>query len=89
MCSTAVGARGTAAIVETDQVVDVSLSVCVTGRYAEIDVANRFAVADHEISSTGIVSEREHCDTKRHAEYREFVCWFYFHRVFLERVFRS
>jgi len=55
ICSTAVGARGAAAIVETDQVVDISLSVCVTGRYAVIDVANRLAVADRK--STGIVSE--------------------------------
>ncbi len=63
-------ASGTAAIVETDQVVGISLSVYVTGRYAEIDVANRLAVADRK--STGIVSGREHCGTDSRAEYCKF-----------------
>ena len=70
-------ASGTAAIVETDQVVGISLSVYVTGRYAEIDVAKRLAVADRKSSSAGIVSEREHCGTHSRAEYCEFVCWNY------------
>src|SRR5207302_2674690 len=79
MCSTAVGARGAAAIVETDQVVDISLSVCVTGRYAVIDVANRLAVADRK--STGIVSEPQHCGTDSRAEYCKF--YWIFHKVFI------
>ncbi len=76
MCTTAVGARGAAAIVEIDQVVDISLSVYVTGRYAEIDVANRLAVADRK--STGIVSGREHCGTDSRAQYCKF--YWIFHR---------
>src|SRR5438128_1338293 len=78
MCTTAVGARGAAAIVEIDQVVDVLLSVYVTGRYAEIDVANRLAVADRK--STGIVSGRQHCGTDSRAEYCKF--YWIFHRFF-------
>ena len=78
MCTTAVGARGAAAIVEIDQVVDVLLSVYVTGRYAEIDVANRIGVADRKSGSTGIVSEREHCGTDSRAQYCKF--YWIFHR---------
>ena len=78
MCTTAVGARGAAAIVESDQVVDISLSVCVTGRYAVKDVANRLAVANCKSSSAGIVSGREHCGTDSRAEYCKF--YWIFHR---------
>src|SRR5438105_15662920 len=84
-CSAAVGARGAAAIVETDQVVDISLSVCVTGRYAEIDVANRLAVADRK--STGIVSEPHHCGTHSRAEYCKF--YWIFHRFLVGAISES
>ena len=78
MSGTAIGARGAAAIVVIDQVVDIILSVYVTGRYAEIDVANRVGVADRKSGSTGIVSGREHCRTDSRAEYCKF--YWIFHR---------
>ena len=74
------GARGAAAIVEIDQVVDIILSVYVTGRYAVIDVANRVGVADRKSSSAGIVGERQHCGTDSCAEYCKF--YWIFHRFF-------
>ena len=66
-----------------DHIVDITcyvagISWC-AGRY----VAHNARVT--ETQRTGIVSEREHCDTKGHAQYREFVCWnyVYFHRGIL------
>src|SRR2546427_1052791 len=65
---------------QADHIVDITCYVAGIGWCAGRYVAHNARIT--ETQRTGIVSEREHCDTKGHAEYREFVCWnyVYFHR---------
>ena len=68
---------------QADHIVDITCYVAGIGWCAGRHVAHNARIL--ETQRTGIVSEREHCDTKGHAEYREFVCWnyVYFHRGIL------